>query len=235
VVVLHRGDPGDAEVDQLDPAVVADEDVGRRDVAVDDAERRAVAALLVVGVVQPRGGADDDLQDVLRREPLLPAPWIARTIFRRSCPNTYSIVKKYVPSSSPTSYTCTMFGWCSVAARRASASNIWMNWSSSACDARIRLSATSFSKPCCAVVRARNSSAIPPTAIREINSYLPRRRTPTGTSRGLAATAATIVRQYIERLARPVARQRAPTTVAFADLGQVPATAADSDGPSRTP
>ena len=36
----------------------------------------------------------------------------------------YSIAKKYSPSSSPTSWTWTMFGWCSVAARRASSRNI---------------------------------------------------------------------------------------------------------------
>ena len=68
-VGLQRGHAGDAEVDQLHAAVVADEDVRGRDVAVDDAERVAVAVLLVMGVVQPGGGADDDLQNVLGRQP----------------------------------------------------------------------------------------------------------------------------------------------------------------------
>ena len=46
---------------------------------------------------------------------------------RRSWPCTYSIVKKYSPSSSPMSWTCRMLLWWSDAARRASSRNIFTN------------------------------------------------------------------------------------------------------------
>jgi hypothetical protein len=64
-----RGRLGDPEVDDLDGAVVADDDVRRRDVAVDDVERPAVGGLLLVRVVEAGGGVDDDVDQVLEREP----------------------------------------------------------------------------------------------------------------------------------------------------------------------
>src|SRR6185312_9501811 len=48
---------GDAEVDDLDVTVEADEDVLRADVAMDDVERRARHLVLeAVGVMEPAGG-----------------------------------------------------------------------------------------------------------------------------------------------------------------------------------
>ena len=57
----------DAEVDDLHVAVVADEDVRRRHVAMDDAERLAVGAALLVRVVQPAAAPTHDRDDVLER------------------------------------------------------------------------------------------------------------------------------------------------------------------------
>lgn len=62
-----RGGFGDAEIDQLDRAVVGDEDVGGRDIAVNDVERRAIGAAAFVRVVEPcRGGGDDGQAEVER-------------------------------------------------------------------------------------------------------------------------------------------------------------------------
>jgi len=58
-----RGRLGDAEVEQLDPAVVSDEHVGTRDVAVHDPQGLAVEADLLVGVVQT---STDPLHDMNR-------------------------------------------------------------------------------------------------------------------------------------------------------------------------
>ena len=54
------GGLGDAEVDQLDLALVRDEDVGRADIAVDDVEVAAVLVALVVRVVEALGDLHDD-------------------------------------------------------------------------------------------------------------------------------------------------------------------------------
>jgi hypothetical protein len=57
----------DAEVDDLDGAVVADHDVGWRDIAVHDAERPAIDVLAGVRVVQPvRDGRHDRQREVER-------------------------------------------------------------------------------------------------------------------------------------------------------------------------
>jgi hypothetical protein len=65
--LLDRADRlGDAEVDQLDRAVVRGDQVGRRHVAVDDVERAPVTVAQLVGVVEPgaRVGPDARHQHV---------------------------------------------------------------------------------------------------------------------------------------------------------------------------
>ena len=59
---------GDAEVDDLHFAVVSDEDVVRADVAMNDAERRAVVIRELVRVVQPRERVGHDLGRDVRVE-----------------------------------------------------------------------------------------------------------------------------------------------------------------------
>ena len=63
---------GDAEVDQLDRAVVGDEHVLRRDVAVHEAERLAVGADARVRVVQPGQRVGDDAAGEPERRARLP-------------------------------------------------------------------------------------------------------------------------------------------------------------------
>ncbi len=65
----HRG-AGDAEVHDLHVAVVAEEDVRRRDIAVHDAERLAVGADRFVRVVERAGDGTDDRDHVLERHVL---------------------------------------------------------------------------------------------------------------------------------------------------------------------
>jgi hypothetical protein len=68
---------GDPEIDQLDRPVVGPEHVLRADVAVDDAERRAVEVGQVVGVGQAGECVDDDLEhELVRQRP----PDLARPI-----------------------------------------------------------------------------------------------------------------------------------------------------------
>ena len=59
---------GHAEVAQLRDAALRDEDVHRRDVAVDELERGAVVVGALVGVVQPREDVAGDVQRVLQRD-----------------------------------------------------------------------------------------------------------------------------------------------------------------------
>ena len=75
-LALERAGPGldgavrglrDPEVRDLDAAVVADEEVGRRHVAVHDPERRPVGGALLVRVVEPGRGGGHDRQHVLER------------------------------------------------------------------------------------------------------------------------------------------------------------------------
>ncbi len=58
----------DAEVDQLDRALVADHQVRRRHVAVNDAERAAIDADALVRVMQSRRGVSDHGEDVAERD-----------------------------------------------------------------------------------------------------------------------------------------------------------------------
>ena len=62
---------GNAEIGQLDVAVVGDQDVGRRHVAVDDFQGVAVAVLGLVGVVQGLQYLDGQEQRYLLGEPLV--------------------------------------------------------------------------------------------------------------------------------------------------------------------
>jgi hypothetical protein len=66
-----RGGLCDAEVGDFDAAVVADEDVRGRDVAVDNAEWFAIGTELLVRVVERGCGGRDDRDDVLERQLLL--------------------------------------------------------------------------------------------------------------------------------------------------------------------
>ncbi|MGC4118596.1 MAG: hypothetical protein QM765_29370 [Myxococcales bacterium] len=84
--------------------------------------------------------------------------------FRRLSPSMYSMAMKYAPSSSPKSKTCTMFGWLSWAASRASSRNICTKRTSSMNCGRMRLITTCLENPAGPSARARNTSAIPPRA-----------------------------------------------------------------------
>ena len=83
---------GDAEVGQLDLALLADEDVVRADVAVDDAQRLAVARL---GVRVGERAADlgDDVERQ-RGGQTMPAAYARCRIFSRSQPSTSSSARK---------------------------------------------------------------------------------------------------------------------------------------------
>ncbi len=63
-----------AEVDQLHEAGVGDDDVGRRHVAVDDAERLALLVGAVVRVIERLA----DLRDQVERDRLRHRPTVAR-------------------------------------------------------------------------------------------------------------------------------------------------------------
>src|SRR6185436_3909166 len=81
---------------------------------------------------------------------------------------------KYSPSSEiPRSWICTMLRCESAEWMRASVSSIFTKRSSSARSGRIRLIATSFSKPSAATTRPLKTSAMPPTAICSKSSYWP--------------------------------------------------------------
>jgi len=61
----------DPEIEELDRAVVADEHVARRDVAVDEPERPAIGAGLFVRALERGGGALDDRERDGERDPLV--------------------------------------------------------------------------------------------------------------------------------------------------------------------
>src|SRR5258708_26296233 len=85
------------------------------------------------------------------------------------------MVKKCRPCSQRMSKACAMFGWCRVAARRASSRNMRTRSGAAARWGRRHLQTASFWKPSMPTARARWISAMPPTARRSISSYLPSR------------------------------------------------------------
>src|SRR4051812_47038996 len=97
-----------------------------------------------------------------------------------------------------------MHGWSRPAARRASSRNSRTNLSLSARLGRIRLRTTSFSKFSGPTERARNSSAIPPTASLWRISYEPKRD-------AVVRSAVSTALEYIERNERRDVGQR-PTS-----------------------
>ena len=78
---------------------------------------------------------------------------------------------KYSRPPARTSYVCTMFGWFSRAARRASSMNIDTSSACSTISGRSFFSATSLLKPCGPNDSARKTSACPPPPSREQSRY----------------------------------------------------------------
>jgi hypothetical protein len=76
------------------------------------------------------------------------------------------LMNRFSSMSRPSSNTCTMFGWLRLAASRASSMNILTKSSLEENAGRMRLTATSLSKPSGPTTRALNSSAMPPVATR---------------------------------------------------------------------
>src|SRR5579863_7219265 len=66
-----------------------------------------------------------------------------------------------------------MFGWLRPSAMRASSLNMAANWWLRVYELWIFLMMTVFTRPCAIVVRARNTSAIPPVPILRTSVYLP--------------------------------------------------------------
>ena len=92
----------DAEVEQLERARRRQHDVRRRDVAMDDAQRLAVAALQAVDVVER---AADLVREVRRDRDRHELP-AERSALHRAIsdgPSTYSSTRNSVPSASPKS------------------------------------------------------------------------------------------------------------------------------------
>ena len=67
--------------------------------------------------------------------------------FRSGCPSRNSMAMKYFSSATPTSLVCTMFGWLSLAASRASSRNMSRKCASATRPDRRRLITTSLLKP----------------------------------------------------------------------------------------
>jgi len=88
-------------------------------------------------------------------------------------PSTYSIARKYVSPTAPKSKTWMMFGWFSPSAIFASSTNIVTNCRERANAEWIFLMTSVFASPCATVVRARNTSAIPPVPILRTSAYFP--------------------------------------------------------------
>src|SRR6202022_1546059 len=88
-------------------------------------------------------------------------------------PGPYSIAMYQVSLNLPRSNVCARFACVSAEVIFASSTNIRMKSSSSATEGRMRLIATSFSKPSGPVALALNTSAMPPTLMRSRSTYLP--------------------------------------------------------------
>ena len=101
-----------------------DEDVLRRHVAVDDAERRARSSRRLVRGVQPVERAADDRRARCAAGPARPSLAVARMSRASDSPCTYSMTRKSSPSVATTSSVGTTLGWRMRAASRASSRNI---------------------------------------------------------------------------------------------------------------
>ena len=146
---LHApGGLGDAEVEHARHAVGADEDVLRRDVAVDDAERLALLARRLVRGVQAVEDVDDRSAATdarRRRSPCAGA--LARSRRASDSPCTYSMTRNSSPSVATTSSVGTTLGCRIRAASRASSRNIETNSGSLASCGCRRLMATVRENP----------------------------------------------------------------------------------------
>ncbi len=107
---MRPGGLGDAEVEHARDAVGADEDVLRRDVAVDDAERLALARPSPRARRGARGATPHDDRDDDARRTRGPASARRDEAATSDSPWTYSITRKSSPSSATTSSVGTTFG-----------------------------------------------------------------------------------------------------------------------------
>jgi hypothetical protein len=166
---LARG-LGDAEVDELHLAVVRDEHVLRRDVAVHEVEVAAGGVLLVVRVVEALADLHGHVAGHGHGHGLAA---LARPVEDRAQVLAVHVLHGDEVRASPTfprSKICAMFAWVSCTAIFASSTNIVMNSLSSAMFGRMRLTATRRSKPSTPKALALKTSAMPPTLIRSRSS-----------------------------------------------------------------
>ena len=118
------GGLGDAEVDDLRVALVRDEQVVRRHVAVDEPEQLPVLAAELVRRVQAFGRVGDDARGDPGGVIAAGRSSLMRVSSRSGSPCRYSIAIQYVVLSRPMSNTCATFGWLIPAAMRASSRNM---------------------------------------------------------------------------------------------------------------
>ena len=159
---LHRA--GDAKIEDSRNAIDADQDVLRRDVAMDDFERLALFTSRLVRRVQPLEHPHHDGGANGRRDALC----CCRDAFRkklRDSPCTYSITKTSSSPLSTTSSVGTTLGWRMRAARRASSMNIALNSGSLSKWGCRHLTATTRENPTGPARRAKCTVAMPPDAI----------------------------------------------------------------------
>src|SRR5580658_3142930 len=84
------------------------------------------------------------------------------------------MARKYVPRSTPSSYTGTMFGWARATVVFASSTNLRTNSSSHASSSRICFTTSFFSNPPAPRNVASVTRAIPPRASSRSRTYLPK-------------------------------------------------------------
>src|SRR5262249_46841543 len=83
------------------------------------------------------------------------------------------MARKYVSATAPKSKTWMMLGWLRPSAILASSTNIDTNWRERAYAEWIFLMTRVLASPCATVVRARNTSAMPPVPILRTSVYFP--------------------------------------------------------------
>ena len=166
---------GDAEVAHLDGAVVADEHVRRRDVAMDDAEALAAIVALLVRVVQRRADADADVAPRRRAGRV-------RCLCDGRAHDLAQVLAVHVLHREEVAVVddadVVDLRDVRVLERRGEARLVeeqLRDLASSRRSSRMRLTTTIFSKPTMPVARARNSSAMPPDARWRSTVYLPNR------------------------------------------------------------